>query len=458
MDDSPEKNDAHLDAPPSGKRRARRAAAGAYVGTSIEFYDFFVFATASALVFGDVFFSTVENPFLGTMAAFATFGVGFVFRPLGGLIFGPLGDKYGRKPILITTLLIMGGATFAVGLVPSYDSWGIFAPLTLVFLRLIQGLAIGGEWGGAATISTESAPSNRRYFYGSFTQLGSPTGTVLSSGMFALAAMGGDEVLQAWAWRVPFLFAGVLLIVSLIIRARLEESPEFEKHVDKSAPKKATTSLIDTLKNNWRSILAGSAATAVGVGGFYITGTLFLSYATTTVGLSDGPLLTAQTIAAATSFISFPLLSLVADRKGPRVVIMWSLVAVAAAATPHFLIADTGSFSLIAMMLSITQTAQAGAWACIPALLRKMFDPEVRYTGMSISYQLSSVVFGGLMPMVGAGLLAVTGGSPALAIVLLVVLVAINIIGVLASLSIIRNRDAANVPNSSLHVKPTIGE
>lgn len=178
----------HSQSDKSSRRRARKAAAGAYVGTSIEFYDFFVFATASALVFGDVFFPTVEDPFLGTMAAFATFGVGFVFRPLGGLIFGPLGDKYGRKPILLVTLFMMGGATFAVGLVPSYESWGIFAPLALVFLRLVQGLAIGGEWGGAATISTESAPSNRRYFYGSFTQLGSPTGTMLSSGMFALAS------------------------------------------------------------------------------------------------------------------------------------------------------------------------------------------------------------------------------------------------------------------------------
>lgn len=433
-------------------RRARKAAAGAYVGTSIEFYDFYIFATASALVFGDVFFPAIDNPFLGTMAAFATFGVGFVFRPLGGLIFGPLGDKYGRKPILIFTLLIMGGATFAVGFLPSYESWGIWSPALLVLLRLLQGLAIGGEWGGAASISTESAPSNRRYFYGSFTQLGSPTGTVISSGMFALAALGGSEALHAWAWRIPFWFAGVLLVISLFVRAGLEESPEFEKKVEAKGTEKSP--LRTLLKEDWRSVLAGAAATAVGIGGFYITGTLFLSYATVTVGLPESPLLTAQTVAAATSFASFPLIALIADKKGPKPVILWSLVAAAVVATPHFLIAGTESFSLIALMLSVTQTAQAGAWACIPALLRKLFKPSVRYTGMSVSYQLSSVVFGGLMPMAGAGLLALGEGSPIYAIGLMILLVLINITGVLASLGIIKRQntsESAADTNQPLH-------
>ena len=430
-------------APPStspiAPKQARKAAVGALAGTSLEFYDFYVYATASALVFGAVFFPDIADPFVATMAAFGVFGVGFISRPLGAVIFGHFGDKYGRKRALIASLLIMGGSTFLVGFLPTYDTAGAVAPLALVVLRLLQGFAIGGEWGGAALISTESAPHNRRNFYGAFTQLGSPAGTVMASGMFALAGLGGHDVLLDWAWRVPFWFSGVLIIVGLVIRAKLEESPAFRAATEQQ--RVVRLPIVTVLRVQWKSVLAGVAAVAVGIGGFYITGTLFLSYATTQAGNPESPLLLAQTIAAASSIISFPLLALLADRIGAKPVMISGLVATYLIAAPHFLVANTNSMVLVGVMLVITQTVQSGAWVCIPAFLSQAFPPETRYTGISLSYQLAAILFGGIMPVLGAGLLARTGGNPTPAIVLLFVLATVNIVGVIAVSRIVTKRE-----------------
>ena len=424
---------------PISPKQSRKAAVGALAGTSLEFYDFYVYATASALVFGALFFPVIDDPFVATMAAFAVFGVGFVSRPLGAVIFGHFGDKYGRKRTLIASLLIMGGSTFLVGFLPTYDTAGVAAPLALVVLRLLQGFAIGGEWGGAALISTESAPRNRRNFYGAFTQLGSPVGTVMASGMFALAGLGGHEVLLDWAWRVPFWFSGLLVIVGLVIRVKLEESPAFTAATQRQHVVRMP--IVTVLREQWRSVLAGVAAVAVGIGGFYITGTLFLSYATTQAGNPESPLLLAQTIAAATSIISFPLFALLADRIGSKPVMISGLVATYLVAAPHFLVANTKAMVLIGAMLVVTQTVQSGAWVCIPAFLSRAFPPETRYTGISLSYQLASILFGGIMPIVGAGLLASNDGNLAPAIVLLVLLATINIGGVIATSRIIAGRE-----------------
>lgn len=238
---------------PDQMKRARKAATGAFVGTALEFYDFYIYATASALVFGTVFFPKNDNAFIGTMAAFAIFGVGFLARPLGAIVIGHIGDTVGRKKALLLSLMTMGVATFAIGFIPSYDTIGIAAPIILVCLRLIQGFAIGGEWGGAALISVESAPGRKVNFFGAFTQMGSPAGTVMSSGMFALVGLGGHEVLESWAWRIPFWFAGVLVIVGLILRLRLEESPVFKRAVEQQQAKKLP--VLEIFKKNGRPSL-----------------------------------------------------------------------------------------------------------------------------------------------------------------------------------------------------------
>jgi len=417
-------------------RRARRAAIGAMAGTSLEFYDFYVYATASALVFGKVFFPETGNAFVGTLAAFGVFGVGFVARPIGGVIFGHFGDKVGRKKALIVSLLLMGGATFAVGFVPSYASIGLAAPLILVLLRLVQGFAIGGEWGGAALISTESAPAGKVNFFGSFTQMGSPAGTVLSSGMFALVGLGGQDVLTAWAWRIPFWFAGVLVIVGLVLRLKLEESPVFVKAVEHQEERKVP--VVRVLRDEWRTVLAGACLVAVGVGGFYVTGTLFLSYATETMKLAESPLLLGQTIAAATSFVSFPLWAAWADRVGAGRVMAVAVAGSVLTALPHFLVAGSGNFWLIGLMLCVTQTAQGGAWVCIPAFLSRAFTITTRYTGMSLAYRIAAILFGGVLPIVGAGLLAATGGGYWGPVVILFGLAALTAIGVATTHRIVK--------------------
>jgi MFS family permease len=417
-------------------RRARRAAIGAMAGTSLEFYDFYVYATASALVFGKVFFPETGNPFIGTLASFGVFGVGFVARPIGGVIFGHFGDKLGRKKALIVSLLLMGGATFAVGFVPSYASIGFGAPLILVVLRLIQGFAIGGEWGGAALISTESAPSGRVNFFGAFTQMGSPAGTVLSSGMFALVGLGGQDALAAWAWRVPFWFAGVLVVVGLVLRLKLEESPVFTAAVRAQEERKVP--VVRVLRDEWRTVLAGTCLVAIGIGGFYVTGTLFLSYATDTLNLAESPLLLGQTIAAATSFVTFPLWAAWADRVGAKRVMIVAVVGSVLTALPHFLVAGGGNFLLIGIMLCVTQTAQGGAWVCIPAYLSRAFNVTTRYTGMSLAYQIAAILFGGVLPIAGAAFLAATGGGYWGPVGILLLLSALTAVGVFATHRIVR--------------------
>jgi MFS family permease len=408
--------------------KPRKAAAAALIGTSIEYYDFYAYATASALVFGKLFFPVQQNPFFGTMAAFATFAVGFVSRPLGGIVFGHFGDRVGRKTALVTTLVMMGTATFLIGVLPTYQTAGMLSPVLLVVLRLVQGFAVGGEWGGAALITVEHAPEHRKTFYGAFTQLGSPGGTVLSTAAFSLATVIGGGTLGEWAWRLPFLFSAVLVVVGLVIRLRLEESPAFLRAVRENTVVRSPVTV--TVRTSWRVILAGIASVLVGITGFYITGTLFLSYAVDQAKVPTQTILDAQLIAAATSFVSFPILALIADRVGKPLVMYVGLVLTIVVAVPHFYVANTHSAVLITLMLSLTQTVSSAAWVTIPALLSEAFPVQYRYTGLSLAYQLTSLVFSGTLPIVTLGLIAGAGGSPLPAVAILVALAVVNIIGV----------------------------
>jgi metabolite-proton symporter len=395
--------------PPEGSPHPARAAIAAFVGTTIEWFDFYVYATAAALVFGHLFFPAGTDPLVGLMASFATFSVGFFARPLGGIVFGHFGDRLGRKSALVTTLLMMGVATFAVGLLPTYEQAGFVAPLLLVVLRFVQGIAVGGEWGGAVLMAVEHAPEKNKTFYGSFAQLGNPAGALLASGSFSLmTALYGEEALTTWGWRVPFLASVVLVLVGLAIRLKVEESPVFSAVHENAAAQPREMPLREAVRTSWRTLLLGLGSLPVAVGGYYIVTTFLQAYATTEIGVSEQTILNALAVAAAVELVATIAVSWLGDRIGTRRVVVAGLLAVAVLAVPQFL-AMSGGTALVFLSLAVMRIAMAATYGPIARILSQMFPPKVRYTSVSLSYQVAGAIFGGLSPIVCTALLAATG-------------------------------------------------
>ncbi|AJR18432.1 MFS transporter [Pimelobacter simplex] len=396
-------------------RGARKASAAAFVGTTIEWYDFFAYSTAAGLVFGHVFFPESEHSsMLGVLAALSTYAVGFLTRPLGGLVLGRLADRVGRRRTLVLTLLLMGVATFLIGCLPTYDDIGWLATGLLVALRLVQGFAVGGEWGGAAVLSVEHAPPERRKFYGSFTQLGSPAGALLSSGIFSLVALGGDEALRAWTWRIPFWISLVLVAVGLVVRLRVDESPAFEEHRAATGADGGTTPPLRTVLVEHRAtigIAIGSLALATG--GYYIIVTLLLGYGTDTLGLSSSFLLTGLTLAAAAEVVTLPLAGLAADRWGTARVVHVGVAVSILTVGPLFSLLGSGNLLVVyGLMIVMRCVGQSCAYGPMAGFLSELFPVACRATGASFSYQVAGMVFGGFAPMIGALLLALDDGEP----------------------------------------------
>ncbi|GAA0555517.1 MFS transporter [Saccharopolyspora spinosporotrichia] len=394
----------HVTSPPAAS--PRKAAAAAFVGTTIEWYDFYVYATAASLVFGRLFFPAGTTPLVGVMASFATYAVGFFARPLGGLVFGHFGDRVGRKSALVVTLLMMGVATFAVGLLPTYAAAGVLAPALLVLLRFVQGLAVGGEWGGAVLMAVEHAPESRRTFYGSFAQLGNPSGALLATGFFSVMSGFGDEALLSWGWRVPFLASAVLVLVGLVIRLKVAESPVFTE-VSRSAP--AELPVRQALRSSWRGLLLGIGALPVAVGGYYVVTTFLLAYATTELAVEEQLLLNALSVAAAVELVSTVLVSWFGDRVGARRVVIAGLAGVALLAAPQFLVLDGGGTAMIFLVIAVMRLVMAATYGPMSAILAEMFPPAARYTSISLAYQVAGAIFGGLSPLACTALLAATG-------------------------------------------------
>ncbi|WP_232660493.1 MFS transporter [Pseudonocardia sp. TRM90224] len=403
---------------------ARRAAAAAFVGTTIEWYDFYVYATAASLVFGKLFFPE-SSPAVAAMAAFATYAVGFLVRPLGGVVFGHFGDRVGRKAALVTTLLIMGGATFAVGILPTYAAAGVLAPVLLVVLRFAQGLAVGGEWGGAVLMAVEHAPERSRTFYGSFAQLGNPAGALLATGIFGLLAGAGDEVLLGWGWRLPFLLSAVLVIVGLVVRLKVEESPQFVAVRKRNAV--VSLPIGTALRSGWRTILLGLGALPAATGGYYVVTTFLLAYSTTDLGVDEQLILYGLSIAAIVELVATVGLAWLGDRFGDRRVVIVGLVVVAVLAAPQFLVLSSGSAGLIISMLALMRLAMSAIYGPMAAILSGMFAPEARYTSISLSYSLAAAIFGGFAPLACTALVAAFGGVTPV-IVLLVAMCLISIV------------------------------
>lgn len=398
-------------APPSPARAGgspRKVAFASFIGTSIEWYDFFLYGTASALVFGALFFPS-EEPIIGTLLAFGSFGVGFAARPLGGAIFGNLADKIGRKKVLVATLLIMGFATAAIGLLPTYAQIGVWAPVLLVTLRLIQGLGVGGEWGAAVLMSVEHAPSGRKGFFGSIPQMGVPVGTILSTGAFSLLALLPEDDFLSWGWRIPFLASFLLVIVGLVIRISIEESPAFQQVMASGRVEKMP--IATALRGHWRTILAAAGTRFSENSTFYVVTVFSITYGVEALGLDRALILNAVLICAAVEFVLIPLFGRWSENTGHRRLFLWAAAASVLIAFPYFLLFNTGSFAIIAAAMTVTIGIACVMFALEPAIMGSLFPTEIRTSAVSIGYQVAAVFAGGLSPFIATGLYALFDGA-----------------------------------------------
>ena len=385
----------------------RQVVLASLIGTTIEWYDFFIYGTAAALVFNQLFFPNVD-PVIGTLAAFATFGVGFVARPLGGVVFGHYGDKVGRKSMLVITLLIMGVATTLIGLLPSFATIGIWAPILLVVLRFLQGLAVGGEWGGAVLMAVEYSPEDRRGFYGSWPQMGSPIALFLSTVIFSVFATLPDEQFLSWGWRVPFLISILLVGVGLYIRLRIFETPAFSQVKESGT---ARLPMVEVLKNDLRKVLIGAGIVFVTIGGFYVVVTFSLSYGTETLGIPRGVMLVGVIIAAISELITIPIFASLSDRVGRRPVCIWSAAGAALLAFPFFWMLGTKVTVLIWLAFLVYAAVLGGVYGPAASFIAEQFETRRRYSGASLAYQLSGVLSGAFAPLIASALLVAAGGS-----------------------------------------------
>jgi len=386
----------------------RQVALASFIGTAIEWYDFFLYGTAAALVFGTLFFPDF-SPLAGTLLAFSTYAVGFLARPLGGVVFGHFGDRIGRKSMLVLSLLIMGVATFFIGLLPSFESIGVLAPILLVTLRLFQGVGVGGEWGGAVLMAVEHAPRGRRGFYGSWPQMGVPAGLLLANLVFFISSASmSQEAFLAWGWRIPFLLSIVLVAVGLFIRLRILETPAFTQV--KESGTEAQMPIIDVLRTYPKNVLLAMGMRIAENGTFYILTAFVLTYITQQLGLEQNTGLIGVLIAATIGLAAIPFFGALSDRIGRRPVYLFGSVFSLLIAFPFFWLLNTGIAPLvwlaIVLGVNVGHNAMYGPQA---AFFSELFGTRVRYSGASLGYQLASVLAGGLSPLIAVALLASYG-------------------------------------------------
>ncbi|WP_142829244.1 MFS transporter [Planococcus soli] len=391
------------------KKQTRKVLTASLVGSSIEWFDYFLYGTMAALVFNQLFFVN-EDPTVGLMLAYASFALSFFIRPFGGIIFSHIGDRIGRKKTLVITLSLMGFATFAMGLLPTYQAIGVAAPILLISLRLIQGLGIGGEWGGALLLATEYAPPERRGFFGSIPQMGVTIGMVMGTLALYVMTLLPEAAFMSWGWRVPFILSAFLVVFGLWIRKGIDETPEF-KAVQASGeiPK---LPIVDTLKYHWREVLIAIGAKVVETAPFYIFGTFVVSYATTNLEFSRTATLAAVMIATVITTILIPIMGALSDRVGRKKMYITGSVAMALFAFPYFWMLQQGSVTLL---IVATIIGLGIIWAPITAVLGTMFseifDAKVRYTGVTLGYQIGAALAGGTAPLVATFLLATFDNS-----------------------------------------------
>jgi metabolite-proton symporter len=405
--------------PETDPRQLRWVVAASGVGTTVEWYDYFIFSTAAALIFGSQFFSSL-SPASGTLAAFATLGVGFLARPLGGVLWGHWGDRIGRKRMLIASLMLMGVATVGVGLLPTYGQIGVWAPILLVLLRLLQGLSAGGEWGGAALMAVEHAPPDKRGVYGSASQIGVPAGLILAQGMFFLMSnVVTPAQFAAWGWRIPFLFSIALVGVGLFVRLKVEESPVFRALRDQQA--RSQVPVVDVFRERGRELLLAStsfiANTAIG----YVFLAYLLSYGTSVLKLSRNLLLIVVIVGSVSWLISIVASARWSDRVGRKPVYLIGSVLMVVWAVPFFVLFDTKQPIWLLVAVIVLTIGLGLTFGPQSALFAGMFEPRYRYSGASISYAVGAVVGGGFAPLIATALYTATGTSLSVSLYMVVV-------------------------------------
>ncbi|WP_343578423.1 MFS transporter [Acinetobacter sp.] len=392
------------------KSSHRLAGISSMVGTTIEWYDFFIYGAAAALIFNKLFFPNLD-PLTGVLAAFATYAVGFIGRPLGGLVFGHFGDKIGRKSMLLLTLMLMGIPTVLIGLLPTYESIGYWAAIGLVILRFIQGMAMGGEWGGAVLMAVEHAPEGKKGFWGSLPQASTGGGLMLASIALGLVSLLPEQALFSWGWRIPFLASIILLAVGWYIRVKVPESPDFEKV--KQQAEEVKVPALQVFKQHPKQLISIIVARAAENAWFYIASTFTLAYTTTQLGIARQEILFATICGAAVIMVMTPLCGHLSDKVGQRNMFMFGLCVLALYCYPFFSMLNSKDPVLVwtAIVLAIGVVFPL-MYAPQAQLFARQFPAEIRYSGISISVQLAGVVGGGLAPLIATKLLSVGYGNP----------------------------------------------
>ena len=419
------------------------------LGTTIEWYDFFLYGVLTPLALNRLFFPNM-SPVMGTLAAYTTFAVGFISRPVGGIIFGHYGDRLGRKTILIMTMMIMGGATFLIGALPTTASVGIVAPILLLLLRIMQGIGIGGEWGGAVLMTIEHAPKGKRSLYGSWPQLGVPLGLMSSAGVVALLNLLPDTAFIAWGWRVAFFASALLVAIGLYVRLKILETPDFERA--RAENKIVPVPFLDLIKNYKREVLLTLGARYVEGACFNTFGVFIIYYVTHSLGLTRGQALNAVIISSAVMLPFIIIAGMLADRFGLKRVFVLGTVSIALSTIVSFWLMDTygaNHYGVVVLAIILPfSLAYPLVYGTESSLFASQFDAHVRYSGVSFAYQFSGIFASGLTPLIATALIDAGGGKPWLVVLYVLGVAIVSLISVLLMNGISKGSSSLSEPGA----------
>jgi MFS transporter, MHS family, shikimate and dehydroshikimate transport protein len=409
----------------------RTVVAASAIGTTIEWYDFLIYATAASLVLNKLFFPT-KDPLVGTLISISTIGVGFFARPIGAIILSHFGDRLGRKSMLILTLVSMGVATTLIGILPTYASIGIAAPILLVACRLVQGIAVGGEWGGAVLMATEHSPPDKRGFYGSLVQIGFPLGMALGTASFFALAYLGDQQFMSWGWRIPFAASAALVVIGIFIRLRIDETPDFKRVLREG--KVSRLPVLEAIRRHPKDLLIGLGARITEISWIYVLTIFGLSYAVTNLGLPRSLVLGAIALGAAVELVTIPLFGHLSDHVGRRLIYLLGCVAAICLSFPIFWAISTRDPITVVSAFVIGMSVGHGIMYGVQAsFLSEMFPSNLRYSGVSLGYQIAAPIGGGLVPLAAAAIVGLTHGATWPVSLLMILIASMTVLAVMAA-------------------------